>query len=221
MSSLSSRPGCRFAVAGLTSEVLPLSVGRLFSSFTSTFNVLLRGPSSFFAMSNFIITSRSTVFASARAHDPLSRSSRSPVGGTSDASPLRRRLKVCKNSARFDASFRARFRPRRSEIDLLICTDSVSCGCVYMRQNVYPPQLVNGPLCPFRHEHNPAFVPLADVQVDLRNLVVPPTVARPLRLFKLLLNVYHARAQRWDIPRCLIANRAMHRALPFSPSPDS
>lgn len=107
-----------------------MSVGRLFSSFISTFNVLLRGPSSFFAMSNFIITSRSTVFASARAHDPLSRSSPSPGGGTSDASPLRRRLKVCKNSARFDASFRARFRARRSEMDLLIYRDSVS---LYLR----------------------------------------------------------------------------------------
>jgi hypothetical protein len=81
-------------------------------------------------------------------------------------------------------------------MDLLICTDSVSSNRVCMRQDVYPPQLVNGPLCPFRHEHNLAFVHLVAVQVDPRNLVVPPTVARPLRLFKLLLNVYHARAQR-------------------------
>ncbi len=179
-----------------------MSGGRLFSSFISTFNVLLRGPSSFFAMSNFIITSRSTVFASARAHDPLSRSSPSPGGGTSDASPLRRRLKVCKNSARLDASFRARFRARRSEMDLLIYRDLVSRNCVCMRQNVYPLQLANGPLRLFRRRHNPAFVLLMAVQVDLWNLVVPPTVARPLRLFKSLPNVYHARAQRWDIPRC-------------------
>lgn len=81
-------------------------------------------------------------------------------------------------------------------MDWLIFRYSISCDCVCMRLNVYPLQLANGPLHLFRREHNPVFVLLMAVQADLWNLVVPPTVARPLRLFKSLPNVYHTRAQR-------------------------
>ena len=163
------------------SPSMVLSVERLSSFFISTFNVLLRGPSSFFAMSNFIITSRSTVLASVLAHDAFSASSPPSGSGTSDASLVRRRRCVCRNSARFDASFRARFRARSSEMDLLICQLKMKLQPHWPRCED-PLQLVNEPPNLFRHGHNLVFALPRDVREDLWNLVVHPTAARPSRL---------------------------------------
>lgn len=123
----SSRPGCRSDVRSSwlcpkptlvcirESEPLAFCFPFAFEG-SSILTVLLRGPSSFFAMSYFICTSRSRAFASTRAQEGISATEEL-------ASLLGCRFfsaGVYTNSARLDVSFRALFWAKNDDIDLLI-----------------------------------------------------------------------------------------------------
>ena len=119
--SRSSRAGCLAGVNDIaTSSSVAAEVfsrGGSYILASATFIVLFNGPSSFLAISYFICTSRSIVFISVRAHEAHEDVSTS---GEVEAIEARISSRLWRNSARLDASLRARLRAMNWEMVLFI-----------------------------------------------------------------------------------------------------